>query len=101
MGEAPLAPLGFGDLVKLALAVKAAVGRVGDVSGALDLVRFDELLARADLPGDRLRCFFFEGREAWGHRRHADHARPEYAVGDGEHESAVDPARVANENGPE
>jgi hypothetical protein len=76
VGEAPLARLDLGDLVELRFAVKAAVGRVGDVAGALDLVRLDELVARSDLLGHRHRRLFFERCEARRDGGHADGAAP-------------------------
>src|ERR1019366_674187 len=68
VGDVPLALLQSGDVVKLALAVEASVGRVGHVPGSLDLVRLDELVTRADLPGDRDGCFLLEWSQARGPR---------------------------------
>ena len=97
VGEAPLALLLLGDLVELALAVKAPVRGVGHVARALDLVRLDELVPGPDLPGDRDGRLFLEGGEAGRHGRHPDGAGAEDLVRHGEDERAVDAARVANE----
>ena len=90
----------LGDVVKLALAVEAAVGRVGDVAGALDLVRLDELVPRADLRRDGDRGLLLEGRQARRHGRHPDRPVPEDLVRDRQDERAVDAARVADERTP-
>jgi hypothetical protein len=96
--ELPLDLLHRADAIELALAVKAAIGVISGVVLALDLVRVDQLVARADLLRNRDRLVLLEWREAWAHRRHPDRARPEDAVRDRENERAVDPARVADED---
>ncbi len=95
--EPPFALLRDGDVVKLALAVKAAVAGVGHVAGSLDLVGLDELVARADLLGDRDGRLFLDRRQAGRHRRHSDGAPAEDLVCDSQDERAVDAPRVANE----
>jgi hypothetical protein len=98
LGEAPLDLLRGADPVELALAVEAAIGVVLRVVLVLDLVRLDELVARADPLRDRDRLLALERREARAHGRHADALVAEHAVRDVEHERAVDPARVADED---
>src|SRR5579872_2072899 len=78
--------------------MKTAVGRVGDVTRPLDLVRVDELVPGADLLGDGDGGFFFEGRQAGGHGRDSDSPCSKDLVAERQDERAVDPARVTYED---
>ncbi len=96
--ELPLEPLGLGDVVELAFAVKAPIRLVGDVPRVGHLVRLDDAVVGADFAGE-LPCVIELSR--WQRRRdggHADSAGAELARRDGEHEGAVDAARVAHES---
>jgi hypothetical protein len=84
------------ELVQLALAVEAAVGRVRDITWPLDLVRMHERVRRTERSGDARRVFAFTRRQARAHRRQRQGTRAELRVGDGDHERAVDAAGVAN-----
>jgi hypothetical protein len=78
--------------------VEAAIDVVLGVVLVLDLVRRDELVARADLLGEDDRLFALEVGEARAHRGHADALVAEHAMRDRQHERAVDAAGVADED---
>src|SRR5689334_2566761 len=98
--ETPLELALASDVVELALAVEAPVRAVGDVAGPRDLVRVDEPMHRADLAGDARRVRALARGQARAHGRHADGALPELFRRHGKDESAVDAARVADQDGP-
>ena len=96
--DRPLSLFARADVVELALAVKAAVRTVALIIGIVDLVRLDELVARAESFRDRDRELLLRGREARADGGHADRALAEDLVRDREHERAVDAARITDEH---
>ena len=101
VGEAPLDALELGDVVQLALAVKAAIGFVGDVTRTRDLVGVDEAVRGPELLRNAFGVALLAGGQARAHRRHANGALAEFGVGHGQHERAVEPARIADQHGAE
>ncbi len=95
--QAALCLLLVGDVVKLGLAVKAAVSPVGNVTGPRDFPRFYEFVAGANLLGDRNRSLFFERSKARRNGRHTHGAASKDLVGHEENKSAVYPPRKAHQ----
>jgi hypothetical protein len=96
-GEPPFDPLDLGDVVELALAVKAAVGPVGHVARIGHLVRRDDAVRGPDLASESHGFVELAGRKRRRDGGHTNRSLAELARGDGQHERTINPARIADE----
>src|SRR6185436_9301919 len=89
LGELPLFLFGARDVVKLALAVKAAIRPVRDVARPVHLVGFDETVVCPEAGSNPRRVVTLGGGEARAHCRHAHGVAPENFRRHGEDERTV------------
>src|SRR5207302_308498 len=95
--ELPFGALRLGDVVELALAIKAAVGRIGHVARVGHLVRLHDAVRGADLARELHGFVELARRKRWRHGGHTNCAMTELARGDRQDESTVNAARITDE----
>ena len=96
--HAPFEFLLLCNFIELALAMKAPVASIGDISRPLDLVGFDGLVVCANLPCNGNGCLFLEWRKAWRYGGQAYGTVSQDLMRDGQYERAVDPPGIANDS---